>query len=44
MVNLMGGKQETAELQSINAIVGSIKQDIKNIKSQFDNLPPVPKG
>ena len=32
------------ELQTINNIVMSIKDDIKNIKHQFDNLPPVPEG
>ena len=41
---LVGTSEQQSELQSINTIVASIKDDIKNIKDQFDNLPPAPKG
>lgn len=43
-VSLVSIGQQQSELQSINAIVSSIKDDIKNIKDQFDHLPPVPEG
>ena len=36
--------KEPKELQTINTIVSSIRDDIKNIKDQFDHLPPVPEG
>ena len=38
------GTQEHYGLQNINHIVGQIRDDIKNIKTQFENLPPVPEG
>ena len=43
-VSMVSIGQQPSELQSINAIVGSIRDDIKHIKNQFDNLPPVPEG
>ena len=43
-VSMVSIGQQQSELQSINNIVSSIRDDIKNIKNQFDNLPPVPEG
>lgn len=33
---------KATEMESINEIVHSIRQDIKNIKDQFNNLPTAP--
>ena len=37
-------KEYTVNLQSINEIVKQVKEDLENIKYQFENLPPVPDG
>ena len=38
----MPDSQKAQNVESINEIVSSIKQDIKNIKEQFAALPPAP--
>ena len=39
---VMPDAQKGQQVESINEIVASVRQDIKNIKEQFAMLPPAP--
>ena len=39
---VMPDAQKGQQVESINEIVASVRQDIKNIKDQFAMLPPAP--
>ena len=41
-VSLVNINNQAQNLESINSIVASIRDDIKHIKEQFSNLPPAP--